>query len=388
MITAEAEGSPIPAAKAVASRRTIVAAPGLLYLGVQGIAVLALWLFSSLNNKTLNLHAWDGDWYLAIAKYGYTGLPTSMVDEFGHHAQYTATAFFPGYPMLIHLAEPMEGGNFAATAVTISVLSGIVAAFGVARLATKITGSRRVAMIAVVLVAAAPMSIVYSMAYPESMLLALAAWALVGVVEKQWTLAGWCAGMAGLVRPTAIAVIVVVLAVTIMAAVRNENRLAAISAAVVAPAGYLGYLTWVAIVSGSPWTYFRVQAAGWQTTFDFGVGTTKWLWSTLTKDGYAFTVITALLTVATVALLITTVRKVPLPTWVYAAVIVALALGESGIQFNKVRLLAPATIVLLLPVAARLSRLHVTKLAALSTLIAAGGIWFSAYSLTVWHYAI
>lgn len=183
--------------------------PGLLYIGVQGIAVLILWLFTDLNKRPFDLHAWDGDWYLAIAQNGYRGVPTSMLDGAGHHTAYTAMAFFPGYPTLIHLVEPMEGGNFLATALTISVLAGITLAFGVARLATRVTGSHRTGLITSIVVAAAPMSIVYSMVYPEALFLAFAVWALVGVAEKNWPLAGWCAGLAGLVRLDATAVIIV-----------------------------------------------------------------------------------------------------------------------------------------------------------------------------------
>ncbi|HEX3780182.1 MAG TPA: hypothetical protein VHX38_10980 [Pseudonocardiaceae bacterium] len=388
MTTTQAVAPPSIAAGEPRLRRfLVVGGPGLLYLGVQGVALLALWLFTTVNNRLFDLHAWDGDWYLAIARYGYTNVPASMTDALGHHNTYSAMAFFPAYPVLIHIAEPLEGGSFVATAITISVLFGVVAAYAVARLAKRITGSTRASLITVVLVAAAPMSIIDSMAYPVSMLIALSALALVGVLERRWTLAGWCAGVAGLVQPTAVAVIAVVMVWGIVAAIRDRDRFHAVPAVIVAPAGFIGYFIWIAAVSGSPLTYFRAQS-GWNTTWDWGVDTVKWSWSTLTKDSYAYTVLTVLIMLAAVGLLVGAFRRVPWPAWAFAAASVVVVLGESGIHFNKTRELLPAALVLMVPVAVRLGRMHLGKLLALTALIALGGIWYSAYSLSVWHYGI
>ena len=377
-----------PAASRSWRQTAAVLAPGLIYVGIQGVAVLVLWLFTHLNQRTFDLHAWDGNWYLAIARDGYGGVPTSMLDGAGHHTPYTAMAFFPGYPGLIHLVEPMEGGNFVATALTISILAGILAAFGVTRLATRVTGSRRAGVIASVLVAAAPMSIMYSMVYPEALFLAFALWALVGVLEKNWPLAGWCAALAGLVRLDAAAVILVVVVAAGIAVWRGQDRFRAIAAIVVAPAGLVGYLAWVSIVSHSVWTYWQVQAQGWDSKWDWGVTTLRWAWSTVSTDGDAFTMVVVAVMVVSLVLVILGFRRVPWPLWVYGAIVTTLVVGEAGADFAKVRLLLPATVVLLIPVAMRLHRARLSMLVTATGLMVVAGIWYSAYSLSVWHYGI
>ena len=58
-------------------------APGAVYLGVRlvGVAVLAVMAGGSRLVETLR--AWDGSWLLAIARYGYAGVPDDMLDAYG-----------------------------------------------------------------------------------------------------------------------------------------------------------------------------------------------------------------------------------------------------------------------------------------------------------------
>jgi hypothetical protein len=67
-----------------------------------------------------------------------------------------------------------------------------------------------VGLVLVALWAGAPMAIVLTMPYTEGLFVALAAWALVGVLEQKWWLAGVCTVFAGLVRSIALALIAVV----------------------------------------------------------------------------------------------------------------------------------------------------------------------------------
>jgi Gpi18-like mannosyltransferase len=98
----------------------------------------------------------------------------------------------------------------------------------------------------VALFAAEPMGVVLSMTYTEALFCALALWALVGVLERRWLLAGLCTAAAGLVRWTALALVITVgLAAVVSLARRRESR--PLIALLIAPAGLIGYLWWTGV---------------------------------------------------------------------------------------------------------------------------------------------
>src|SRR4030081_2931167 len=95
------------------------------------------------------------------------------------------------------------------------------------------------------------MGIALSMACTEAMFTAFAAWALVGVLERQWLLAGLCCFFAGLTRPTASVLVVVVVVAALVAAYRGWDRWWALACALLSPIGLLGYWALVAARTGS-----------------------------------------------------------------------------------------------------------------------------------------
>lgn len=375
----------LPAARS-RYRRLVLAAPGAVYLATQSVGLLLLAWMADANDRGFSFMPWDGDWYLAVAEHGYD-VPDTMRDASGNHTEFTAMAFFPGYPLLVRLFAVVFGGNLVVAAVVISVVSGVIAAYGVARLARHLTGSRRAGLIAVVLFAAAPMSVVYSLAYPEALLCALTAWALVGVLERRWLLAGFCAEAAGLVRPSAVVIIGVVFAAAVWEVWRSRSW-RALSAMIVAPLGLALYLGWVAIRTGDPAGYTAIQQQGWGLEFDWGVETARWTLDTVLSDSGLWGPLTVGLMAAAVLLLIAQAGRLPWPLWAYACLIVVLTVGTSGVMSSKPRQLLPAVLVLLVPVAVALAR----RSARTMTVTVAGfvvvGLWVSAYSLSVWQYAI
>ena len=130
-----------------------------------------------------------------------------------------------------------------AAALAVSVVSGIAFAYALVRLAEPVPGgSRRAGLVLVALVAAAPMGVVFSMGYSEALFCALAAWALVGVLQRQWVLAGACCAAAGLVRPTAAALIAAVGLAALVAITRRQDSWRPWAAATLAPLG--SWRTW------------------------------------------------------------------------------------------------------------------------------------------------
>ncbi len=172
------------------------------------------------------LSSWDGEWFLGIAQGGYNDVPTRLFDAFGRRSAETPLAFFPGYPALVRWVDGLPGVDVAGAAFAVSLISGLFCAYGLFELARAVRGgSSRAGLMLVTLFAASPMAVVLSMTYSEATFCAFAAWALVGVVKKRWILAGVCCAAAGLVRPTAAALIAAVGLAALVAVIGERRRL-------------------------------------------------------------------------------------------------------------------------------------------------------------------
>ncbi|HEX4701979.1 MAG TPA: hypothetical protein VH352_07615 [Pseudonocardiaceae bacterium] len=378
-----------PAAAVTTPIRWRLLLPGALYVAVRALGVLILLWFSKINDKPFTLHGWDGAWYLAIARSGYTGVPSTMLDLHGQHGPTTSMVFFPGYPQLVRWTAFLFQDNYVAAAITISTIAGIAASYGVARLTHRHTHSARATIVMVALFAAAPMSIVYSMAYPEALLCACTAWALVGLTERRWWLAGICTAAAGYVSPMAAPLIVAVGLVALIDLVKGRAGWSAVATILMAPAGMLGYLMWVAAMTGNGSGYFLVQKQGWGTGFDFGWSTMRWFERVWSGDRAAFTVLTTWIVLAAVVLLVLGAGRHAMPwqLWLFSCLTLVLIVGATGIQWDKVRLLLVA-FPLLLPIAATIARQRTSTAIPLVLGFVFAGLWFGAYGLTVWQFSI
>ncbi|MDA3624901.1 hypothetical protein OU415_05595 [Saccharopolyspora sp. WRP15-2] len=371
-------------------RLIIAAAPAVVYLAIRLIGLLVLAWLSAANDEALldNLRAWDGQWYLEIAQHGYGGVDPSMVDGFGNRYPETPLAFFPGYPLLIMAFALIPGVTATGGAIIASLACGVAAAYGLARLGRRLGGSDGVGLLLVVLFAAAPMSVVLSMAYSEALFCALAIWALIGVIERNWLLAGLCCAASGLVRPTAAALVGVVGLAALIAIVQRKDTWRPWLALLLAPSGMLLYIGWVGVQTSSLTGYFALQQRGWSSHFDGGVVTAKFVLESLTTDKSVFETFTTWIVLTAVVLLVLLLRsRVPWPLLLFAAAVLVLDLGSDGLMYSKVRLMLPA-FPLLIPVAIGLSRRRMSTAVTTAVLIVFFGSWFGAYSLTAWQYAI
>lgn len=371
-------------------RELLLLAPGVVYLAIRLFGLLVLAWLSAANDEALltNLRAWDGQWYLEIAAHGYGGVDPSMVDGYGNRHPETPLAFFPGYPLLIRLFTVVPGLGVSGAAITASLVSGVACAYGLTRLGRRVGGSHLVGLLWVALFAAAPMSIVLSMAYSEAMFCALAVWALVGVLERKWLLAGLCCAAAGVVRPTAAALIAVVGLAALITLIRRREVWRPWLAIVLAPSGMLVYLGWVAILTGAPGGYFALQQRGWDSAFDGGVATLKFMIETLATDKSVLETFTVWIILAALVLMVLCVRhRMPWPLLLFAFLVLAQDLGSDGLMYSKIRLMLPA-FPLLLPVAIGLAHRRTTTAVCTTVLLVGFGSWFGAYSLTAWQYAM
>ena len=185
-----------------------------------------------------SLTSWDGWWYLGIARSGYHAAPIS--------GQYHDYAFFPLYPALVRmlsLATPTYDGLIA---VLLSNVLFLVALWLLYRLTTEVLDEDR-ALWSVVLLCLFPFSWVFSMAYGESLFLALSLGSLLAAERGR---AGWAAilaSLAGLTRLPGV-LLVVPLALILWRRVRDRRALAWL---VLVPLGAALFAAYVAGLTGS-----------------------------------------------------------------------------------------------------------------------------------------
>lgn len=382
-----------PARGAALARGGTLLAPAAIFLAVRGFGLLVLALMAQANGTSVgsSLTAWDGQWFLGIAEGGYTDVPLGLVDAHGARDATTAYAFFPGYPYLVKWAGALPGVGPASAGIALSLLSGVLACYALMRIGAAVSGpehARRTGLLLVALFAAAPMAITLSMTYSEALFCALAAWALVGVLERHWLLAGAATLAAGLVRPTAAALVLAVGLAALVAVIQGRDRWWPWLAGLLAPLGLLGYLAVVAAVTGQVGGWFALQQRGWDSRFDGGASTARFTVEALTNSREALLVITACLLLCAIVLVGVGIRmRLPWPLLVYGAAVLAMDIGSNGLMNSKARLLLPA-FTLLIPLAVGLARRRPATAVCWVGATALFSVWFGGYALTVWPYAI
>jgi hypothetical protein len=364
---------------------------GILALTRVGQLVMLLWLGSAADDGVTlrgRLLVWDAGWFLRVAVNGYPHGYTFGADG---RLEANELAFFPLYPMLIRAGAAL-GLDAGTAAIFLSWLASIGAAVALHLLGTSLYG-RRAGWALVAICCSAPVSIVLSMAYSESLFLALVAGMLVAAHRKVWWAAGLLGLCASLTRPTGAAA-AVALAVAAALAVRDARSAGTggtwkpIVAASVALAGVPAYLGWVGLRVGDPEAWFRIQAAGWGTSFDYGESTVKFLDTTLNSgEGWVPISVALILLAALVAAGVALAGRPWLPVTVYGLIAMILVYGQAGFYHSKPRLLLPVLLTLLPAVlAAARARPRVAVLSIIAW--AAFGLWYGAYLVAVWPYTL
>jgi dolichyl-phosphate-mannose-protein mannosyltransferase len=135
------------------------------------------------------LESWDGKWYRLVASDGYLLVPGRQSDP----------AFFPLYPLLLRAGHAL-GVSYATAGIVLSNVAFLVALVAVHALTRELFGEG-FAHRAAVYLAIVPFGYVFSMDYPESVVLAAIALAPLAALRRRWALAGVLAAAAALARP-------------------------------------------------------------------------------------------------------------------------------------------------------------------------------------------
>jgi hypothetical protein len=368
--------------------RGVGTAVGILALTRLAQMVMLLWL-GGVADDGVGLRGrflvWDAGWFLRVAVNGYPHGYT-----FGANGELEANelAFFPLYPMLIRGVAAL-GIDPGTAAIEVSWIASIGAAVALHLLGTSLYG-KRAGWALVALCCSAPVSVVLSMAYSESLFLALVAGMLVAAHRRVWWAAGLLGLGAALTRPTGAAA-AIALAVAVVLELRRPDatkKVQAVVAALVALAAVPAFLGWVALRVGDPSAWFKIQAAGWGTSFDYGASTLKFVGTTVSSgDGWVPMSVALILLVALVAAVVALRGRPWLPLAVYGVIAMVLVYGQAGFYHSKPRLLLPVLLTLLPAViAAARARPRVAVLSIAAW--AAFGLWYGAYLVVVWPYTL
>ena len=194
---------------------------------------------SLLTNERSTFLAWDTQWYLRIAQYGY--FPWAQQD--GPNGGRHDFAFFPGWPAVMRgvdvLGFPLGPG--AAIAANLIAIAAIVVIFGVLQRHF----GRDAAKGGVVLLAFGPPAFVLSMAYSEPLFLLLAGLYFASA-GKPWQ--PFLAAATMLVRVTGLAI----LASAVVAWLRNPREPRPLLAATAVAIAFAGWWVYLWNLTGNP----------------------------------------------------------------------------------------------------------------------------------------
>ncbi len=140
-----------------------------------------------------HLAAYDGQWYLHIARYGYFQFPAEIT-------QAQAYAFFPLYPLLISFLSKLLLNNLVLTALLISFTASFIATILLYKL-VKLDYSEQIARRSVLAFLIFPAAIFYLGVYTESLFMAFSLGVLYFIRTHRWFAGGVVSYLAALTRP-------------------------------------------------------------------------------------------------------------------------------------------------------------------------------------------
>jgi len=200
--------------------------------------------------------SWDSHWYRIVADRGYLFVPH----------QYSDPAFFPLLPIVERLGTFVGLPDIvtAALVANLGFLVGLMALYALGCELLPETDARRAA----IYLAIFPMGFVFSLAYPEGLVLPLLALAALCALRDRWLAAAVCAAAATLARPEGLFLVFPLAAIAMRRwPMASESLRARSLAAVLSPAAALAsfsaYLWWTL---GDPLAWSKSERA-WGRSF-------------------------------------------------------------------------------------------------------------------------
>lgn len=333
------------------------------------------------------LNKWDAEYYTQIAAHGYFDAQIAG----GGPAYEKTLAFFPGFPLLLRAGHALTGVHYSTLAVVLNLALTVVLAAGAMALANRVALSCGAApgygyrLAAAAVVTGAPMAIVFAMTYTEALFGALAIWALVALWDRRWPAAAALVFCLGLVRLTAVDMLAAFALAVLFYGRRQWSAWAGLAVSVVP---LVAYLAWANSHLTAVGGYFGTQRKHWNSGFDGGLASLRWVATSLASSENAGFLLTTAVMLAAPLCLVLAWRRMGLAPWWFSAALMVNVLASDGIMHSRPRLLLPAVIVVLPLLVSGFRRLPGWVMGLLVALWVLFGAWFSAYMLAVFEWAI
>lgn len=376
-----------------------LAAPALLGYGAARLLGIGLLVYLAKRRGespgTVLYGSWDARWYEMVAERGYdhsvAGVPHTW------HV-WSNLAFFPLYPALCRAADAVLPLGIAKSSWLVAMASSVAAAWLIF-LIGNLLYRRRTGVILAVLWGCLPHAIVESMAYTESLFTALCAAALYAALRRQWVRAGLFAALAGLSRPTGIAIAAAISLTALVAAVQALRSRASgepwwrpvwrpALGAVLAPSGWLAFVAWVGLRLHRADGYFAVQEQWGNQVSKGGYLLRRIRWVFLGQRGdhvpVAYVVVTLVVVAYFALFALCVVQRQPLPLLLFTGALLTVLTFGKGVYIARARFLLPA-FPLLIPLARVLARTHIRTIAYTLTTAALASAVYGVHLSLIWN---
>ncbi len=218
------------------------------------------------------LNFWDAGLYASIAVHGYNQIGSAP----------NSVAFFPAYPALLRYTSVITGLAPIDLAAPVTMICSLVAVLLLWVLVYQLVDDRKLADRACLIFSFFPGTFVLSSGYSEGLMLALAVGCLLALLKERWLIAGLLAALATATRPNAIALVAACTWAAVVA-IKTKRQWWALLAPALAPLGFIGYMIWLRVLTGSWTAWSDAQRKGWQEYIDFGWNLLKQFWAWITN---------------------------------------------------------------------------------------------------------
>lgn len=209
---------------------------------------------------------WDCEWYLGIAKNGYSPF------EIGRLPWESNFGFYPLFPLLLRVFLPLYGGNALHAGILTANLCFIAALFYVYLYVRELGLDRAVALLTTLILCVFPQSIVFSAPYTESLCLLLLAAAMYHLRREHYLIAGIAAALLSAARPNGVLFIVFAVAWlwqrdglrALLSPWRAPQKFIPV---VLAPLGAFLFFGYCFFATGDAFAHASTQLTGWGWSF-------------------------------------------------------------------------------------------------------------------------
>ena len=213
---------------------------------------------STHNSVIFDLTRWDGVWFLRAVHSGY---PSHLPMANGHVLA-NPVAFFPMFPLLVRAGVAL-GIDAGVAALLLSAVTGLSAVWAVGLLARRLAGDSAASR-AALLFAVFPGTFAFSFPYSEGIVITCVGFGLLALLDRRWWLAGLLGALATASSPVALAFVV---SCTWSAgiAVRRHRNFGALLAPLLAPLGFVAYMSYLWRHTGELMAWRLTERGGWHS---------------------------------------------------------------------------------------------------------------------------